>query len=443
MSRRPSRFALALAAIALVGLAVRLYYALHVRGDHRFGGDALEFHFLAQTLSDTGSYLQPFQWVIDHNRIPTAEKPPLYPAYLAAFVKLGLTSFKWNMVASCLLGTGTVAAIGFLAKRVAGNRAGLIAAALAAAYPMLIALDGSVRSESLYALLVALALLAAYRLKDSPTPLRAALLGVAIGLAALTRGEAIALVLLLGIPAVWLATAERRPGLRLYAAVLAGCALLVAPWLARNWIAFDRPAAISTNEGGLLRGANCGRAYYGEFIGTWACFPRADKRWGDNEAVISLHLRAQAFDYVGDHAGRVPAVAAVRLLRTWEAWDPGDQAKLEAVISDRDLRLNRIALGFFYVLVPLALGGLILLRRRGQATAIVLAPIVLVSLVAIASYGSTRFRAAAEVSLVVLAAVALDALAARYLTGGLKRRARARAAAPPTESPVDSSATAR
>jgi 4-amino-4-deoxy-L-arabinose transferase-like glycosyltransferase len=406
-------FGAALAAIALGALAIRLYYALGVQGEHRFGGDALEFHFLAKALSDTGEFLKPFQWAIDHQRLPTAEKPPLYPAYLAVFTKLGLASFKWNMIASSLLGTGTVAAIGFLGRRVAGVRAGLIAAAIAAVYPMLIALDGSVRSESLYALLIALALLAAYRLTDQPSARRAALLGLAIGLAALTRGEALALVVLLGVPAVWLgarhATARRKLGL--VAAVCAGCALLVAPWLARNWIAFDRPTAISTNEGGLLLGANCDRAYYGEFIGTWACFPRAPKSLGDNESRISAHFRSRAFRYIGDHAGRAPVVAGVRLLRTWEAWDPGDQAQLEAVISDRNVNLNRVALGFFYVLAPLAVAGAVMLRRRGQPPAILLAPVLLVSLVALASYGSTRFRAAAEVAIVVLAAVAIDAVA--------------------------------
>jgi hypothetical protein len=424
--RRLPGFGLALALIAAVALALRLYYALHVQATHRFYGDALEFHFLAQAVSDTGEYLKPFQWVLDHQRLATAEKPPLYPAYLALFVKLGLGSFKWNMIASSLLGTGTVVAIGFLGRRAAGARAGLIAAAAAAAYPMLIALDGSVRSESLYALLVALALLAAYRLHDAPGWRRAAILGVVIGLAALTRSEALVLVVLLGVPAVWVAGAPRAR-LKLLAVVVAGCLVLVLPWLARNWIAFDRPTAISTNEGGLLLGANCDRAYHGKFIGTWACFPNPPKSWGNNESEISERFRKQAFDYIGDHAGRVPAVAGVRLLRTWEAWDPAGQAQLEAVISDRDLRVDEIGQGFFYVLAVLAIAGAVLLRRRRRPLALLLAPVVMVSLVSIASYGSTRFRAAAEVPLVVLAAVALDAAVRRIAD---RRRAPAMESSP-------------
>ena len=55
--------------------------------------------------------------------------------------------------------------------RAAGSPAtapGLIAAGLAAVYPTLIAADGALMSETLYGALVALALLAAYRLLDAP-----------------------------------------------------------------------------------------------------------------------------------------------------------------------------------------------------------------------------------------------------------------------------------
>ncbi|HKP91897.1 MAG TPA: glycosyltransferase family 39 protein, partial [Thermoleophilaceae bacterium] len=224
--RRPS-FRLALALIVLAGLALRLYYALHVMGDHRFSGDGLEFHYLARTLADRGAYEQPFPRLglevllrasnfddayrrLADVHVPTAEKPPLYPSYLAVWAKLGLASLRWNLAASCFLGAGTVAVVGLVARRVAGARAGLVAAALAAVYPGLIVLDGSLRSESLYVLLVAVALLAALRLVERATWQRAALLGAAIGLAALTRSEAVLLLLLLALPAAWLAGGARR-----------------------------------------------------------------------------------------------------------------------------------------------------------------------------------------------------------------------------------------
>lgn len=432
MSRARSPFGLALGLIVLAGLALRLYYSLKVMGDHRFSGDGVEFHYLARTLAARGAYEQPFPHLdphsllnarsfddvyrlLSHQHVPTAEKPPLYPAYLAIWDRLGLSSYRWNMVASSFAGAGTIGAIGLIGRRVAGARTGLVAAAVAAVYPDLVILDGSVRSESLYVLLVALALLAAYRLVDRPAPTRAAALGAVIGAAALTRSEGLLLLVLLAVPAAWLAAAPRRDRLRLLLVVAAGCALLVVPWLARNWVAFDRPAAISTNEGGLLAGANCDRAYHGPFIGAWACFPEPRRPWGVNEAVISGHFRSRALDYASDHAGRLPAVAGVRLLRTWELWHPFRTVEFEAVLADRNVALSRWAQWAFWAAALVAIAGAAMLRRRGAPLRLLLALPLLVSVVSVLSYGSTRFRAAGEVAVVVLAAVALESGGSRVL----------------------------
>jgi 4-amino-4-deoxy-L-arabinose transferase-like glycosyltransferase len=405
MRRRP--FAIRLAAVAGVGLAIRLVYALVLFGSRDPQGDGREFHLLANTLARSGRYLEPLLYLYRDRSIPTAEKPPLYPALLALPSTLGLDSYDAHRVASCLMGTAAVVLIGLLGRRVGGPRLGLIAAAIAAVYPALWMLDGSLRSESLYLPLVALVLLLAYRLHDKPGWRSAALLGGAIGLAALTRSEALLLVPLL-LP--W-----RRP--KLAAAVVAGCFVVVAPWLARNWITFDQPTAISTNEGGLLAGANCPAAYYGDRIGAWSCFPVNDPAWGTNEAVISGHQRSRALEYASDHAGRVPAVVGVRVLRVWDLWKPRSTAAFEALIADRDVTAQRAAMLSLYVLVPFAIAGAVVLRRRGEPLRILVAPIVFVTLVAALSYGSTRFRVAAEPAIVVLAAVggaaAWDRLRAR------------------------------
>jgi 4-amino-4-deoxy-L-arabinose transferase-like glycosyltransferase len=401
MRRRP--FATRLAAIAGVGLAIRLVYALVVMGDRKLTGDGNEFHLAANVLATTGRYLQPFQYIGLHHSVPTTEKPPLYPALLAIPSALGLDSVEAHRVVSCLLGAAAVVLIGLLGREVGGDRVGLIAAALAAVYPALWMLDSSLRSESLYLPLIALVLLLAYRLTKAPSWRRAALLGGAIGLAALTRSEALLLVplLLFAVP---------RERLKLGAALAAGCLVVVTPWLVRNWIVFDQPTAISTNEGGLLAGANCHDAYYSPLIGTWACLPRNDPAWGENEAVISGHLRTRALDYASEHAGRVPAVVGVRILRVWDLWKPPDSAHFEASIADRDIQAQRAAMLSLYLLVPLAVYGAVVLRRRGQPLRILLVPIVFVTLVAALSYGSTRFRVAAEPAIVVLASVAAAAL---------------------------------
>jgi len=403
-------FARWLAGAVVLGLGVRLVYALAVMGSRPVSGDGSEFHLLANVLATAHRYVEPFLYAFRGGRVvPTAEKPPLYPALLALPSAIGLDSFTAHRIASCVMGTALVALVGLLGRRVAGNRAGVLAAFVAALYPALWMLDASLRSESLYAPLVALCLLAAYRLRDAPSARRAALLGGTIGLAALTRSEGQLFLVVLALPVVWVAQPAPRLRLRLAVAGLGGFLVLVGPWLARNWIAFARPTAISTNEGGLLAGSNCHSAYYTKEIGTWACLPVNDPRWGTNEAAISGHLRERAVDYASDHTGRLAAVVAVRVLRVWDLWHPRGSAHFEAAIANRALGAQQAAVVCLYLLAPLAAIGCVVLRRRGGPLRILLAPVALVTFVAATTYGSTRFRVAAEPAIVTLSAVALDA----------------------------------
>jgi 4-amino-4-deoxy-L-arabinose transferase-like glycosyltransferase len=407
---RTRSFPLALAAIVVLALALRLVYSLLVVRDDPLIGDGLEFHLLANLIADGHGYSQPFVFQDTGAIHATADKAPLYPLYLSLFSVLGGDGWQAHQVAGALLGAGTVTALGFLGRRVGGDAVGLVAALIGAVYPMLVAADGSLRSESLYALLIALTLIAAYRFLDRPTPGRAATLGAAIALATLTRGEALALLLLL-VPLARRAGVGWRP----VAAAAAASALVLAPWLVRCWVKFDQPVLISTNVGGLLAGANCERTYHGDFVGQWAfeCLPPPSVA---NEAKVSAELRDRGLDYASDHAGRAPVVAAVRVLRTWELYRPRQNAKFEEFFEGRALYWEYAGLAIFYALAALGVFGALVLRRREEPLAILLAPPLLVTLMSATGYGFTRFRVAAEIPIVVLAAVALVSLSTRTRT---------------------------
>jgi Dolichyl-phosphate-mannose-protein mannosyltransferase len=396
-------FGRGLALIAAAGLAVRLAYALALVKSKPLLGDALEFHLQANLLADGKGYIQPFLYQAQGIARASADKPPLYPFLEAGVSLLGGRSWAWHQLVGCVAGTGTVAVIGLVGRRAAGPRAGLIAAGLAAAYPLLVAADGSLRSESVYALCIALVLLAALRYREAPSVRRAGLLGVAVAAAALTRGEALVLLVLLALPLCgW-----RRAGV----AALA-CVVVLAPWLARCWIVFDRPVLISTNVGGLLAGANCDTTYRGDLIGQWdfGCIPPPIHA---NEALEAERLRDRGLRYARHHAGRLPLVEAARLGRSFELFRPREQARQETFFEGRNLRVEQAGVVFYYALVLLAAYGVVVLRRRDGPWAVLLAPVALVVFVTVISYGFTRLRVAAEPALVVLAAVALDALAAR------------------------------
>jgi asparagine N-glycosylation enzyme membrane subunit Stt3 len=98
-------------------------------------------------------------------------------------------------------------------------------------------------------------------------------------------------------------------------------------------------------------------------------------------------------------------VIAVRGLRMWGLWDPG-RARVDA--ESRNERLQTIGVILFYPLALLALRGALVLRRRREPLLLLLAPVVMVTLVGLASYGSARLRIAAEIPVAILAAVALS-----------------------------------
>jgi 4-amino-4-deoxy-L-arabinose transferase-like glycosyltransferase len=390
------RFGRWLSVIAAAGLVLRLVYALVVLHGVPVAGDGLEFHALAVQLADGHGYVEPLFLAPGH--IPTADKPPLYPLVLAGPAALGAGSVAWNRIVSSLLGTVLIVAVGVLGRRVGGPRAGLAAAGVAAVYPAFIALDGSVRGESLYAPLIAFALLAAYRLRERPDARRAAELGAIVGLAALTRSEAVLLLMLGGF-------APLRGRVRAVGIAVLACAVVLSPWLVRNWVRLGSPV-LSTNVGGLVFGANCQAAFHGPLIGAWACYPplRASRRL--NEVDLASRLTRTGLRYARRHGGRVPAVMGVRLLRTYDLWSPRRAAALEALIDDADRNVERAAFLGFYVVAALAVAGAVLLRRAGEPLAILLVPVLIVCLISVLGYGTSRFRVPADVSLVVLAGVA-------------------------------------
>jgi 4-amino-4-deoxy-L-arabinose transferase-like glycosyltransferase len=388
----------------LAGLVLRALYAFALVKSKPLLGDALEFHLQANLLADGKGYIQPFLWQSQHIANPSADKPPLYPLLEAVPSLFGGRSYSWHHLVGVLSGTATVGVVGLLGRRVGGARTGLIAAALAAVYPLLVAADGSLRSESTEALLVACTLLAALRLRERPSAGRAALVGALVALATLTRGEALLLLALVAVPAAGWRT--RNAGI-----AVAACALVLAPWLVRCWVVFDQPVAISTNTGGLLAGANCDETYHGAFLGQWeyTCVPPARHR---NEAQEADRLRGIGLRYARDHASRLPVVLAARLGRSFELFRVRRQAKEEAFFEGRDLLVEHAGVAMYYALAILAAIGVVALRRRAGPWLLLLAPLVSVAFVSLTAYGFTRFRVAAEPSLVVLAAVGVDQLLA-------------------------------
>jgi 4-amino-4-deoxy-L-arabinose transferase-like glycosyltransferase len=399
--RLPSSFAGRLALIVAAGAVARVLYTVLVAPwPPEVSDDQVFYNLQAHLIADGKGFIQP-QLELAGTIRPTAAHPPFYPVVLAGLAKLGGGDQLVQRLTGTLFGSVTVIAIGLLARRVAGDRAGLIAAALGAAYPILITADGALMSESLYGMLVALSLLVAYKLWDQPSLGWAALLGVLIGLASLTRGEVFLLLLLLLVPLLL-----RPRGVPVAAVSIVAMLVVLAPWTIRNYSTFDRFVFVSTNSGAVIGGANCAQVYSGSNIGGWSIL--CDRPWpGHNEAEETNRQFHDGARYAREHVRRLPIVVAARVGRTVSLFHPWETN------SGRSPGVQNAGVVMYFLMVPFAVWGALLLRRRRALLWPLLAPVVMVIVTAAAFYGYLRFRQPAEISLVVLAAVALDALARR------------------------------
>jgi 4-amino-4-deoxy-L-arabinose transferase-like glycosyltransferase len=382
-------------------------------------GDALTYHLLGENIADGKGFERPLHpqlagfesW---QPGVPTAEHPPLFPLLVGLFWKLGATTYLAQKLLLCLVGTITVGLVGLAGREAGGPTVGLTAAGLAAVYPFLWIVDGSLMSETLYGVFVAATLWVALRFARRPSLGLAAGLGALVGVAALTRGDALVLVPVLLIPLAFRAGAAWRSRLTLTVVAVGAFALVLAPWTIRNLTVFEQPVLISTNGNSVFVGANCDGTYHGELTGLWRfdCYGKAP---GGDESEQAAEYRDRGLDYARDHAERVPAVMAVRFLRVWDLYRPLQQAEYE-IIEGRSETASRIGLLVYYPLLLLAAAGAFILRRRGEPLWPLLAFPVIVSVTAVVIYGITRLRFAAEPALCVLAAVALAAAASRMNT---------------------------
>jgi len=410
---RNRRWLYALLAICAVALGIRVGYVLGWRDVPSIEGDARYYHDGANLLADGEGFVHPYAWR-DGVRIAGADHPPAYIVVLALPSLLGFDSIRDHMLASCLIGTGTVALVGLLGRRIGGDKVGLLAALLAAVYPNMWLNDGALMSETLALFLGVVVSIAAYRAWDRPTARRFVELGVAIGLAALARAEAALMIVLLVAPLiVWVrGLSGWRPRLQMGAMASAAAVLVMAPWVVANMVRFEHPATLSTQAGPTLDVANCDETYYGDALGAWsfACATAIDE---DDRSVLDQRTRDEAFTYIGDHLGRLPVVVAARLGRAWALYVPFDQLRFDSVAEARPMPASRVGLGMYYALAVLSVAGVVALRRRGEPSFPLTVWLVNVAVTVIVFYGMTRFRAPAEPFLVLLGAVGLVSLVDR------------------------------
>jgi hypothetical protein len=225
----------AIAAIAVLALVLRL--AFIAARDRPLVSDEIDYDRLGWTLASTGRYTD--------DEAPTAYRPVGYPALVAAvYAVAGHRPEAVHTLQAFVDAASTV----LLFVLAGGGRLGLVAAGLWAAFPLAILYTDLLMPETAFtAILLAAACLT--RRTFPSTALRALMLGVLVGAAALMRPAAFLLIAALPL-------AFRVEGTRIARAwvFLAGVLLVVGPWIVRNSIVLRYPAPVTSTGANLLIG---------------------------------------------------------------------------------------------------------------------------------------------------------------------------------------------
>lgn len=309
-------------AIVLIAIALRIVAAWTWRD--RLLEDVDGYHGIARMLADGRGYSDAV------SGRPTAFRPPLFPLMLACILKLrgGTAAIAAMQV---VLGAVTVLLTGLTASRL-NLRAAWFPPLLVAVDPLLLAYTPRVMTEVASALTIAVLLWLVSTQRGSSIQ-RAAVVGLAFGMAALCRPTVWAILPFVALFAtVAVLRGRRLAGAWLKSALaFSGCAaILVLPWLLRNTKAIDA-AVFTTTHGGytLLLGNNpdfYAKVASGEWGTVWDSIPwqhqlREElKRDGvdpHDERAKDRWMYARAFGNMRADLGGCAASCWLRVRRLW------------------------------------------------------------------------------------------------------------------------------
>jgi 4-amino-4-deoxy-L-arabinose transferase-like glycosyltransferase len=251
---RVSPIILGVGAITLVGLTLRLIWALYA-DTIPLGGDPHWYYVVGWNLADGNGFVAARNalFEIPGPGKPTAFWPPGYPFALAAVFWLFGVGVRVAQVQNAVLGAAAIPFVYAIGARIFGRGPGLFAAGVYAVLPNAISGIPVLFPEPLFTLIfvAALWLLVSFPLSEHGRWLPLLGFGALTGMAMLTRGQG---AVLLPVAALyWLQANGWRPAARATGLAIVAAAAIIAPWTARNAVELHAFIPVSTNSGAALR----------------------------------------------------------------------------------------------------------------------------------------------------------------------------------------------
>jgi hypothetical protein len=395
-------------------------------------------------LHDSLSYLLRGQYLAAHHTLmpiigahhrsyPDAYWPPFFPIVLAVLVKLHSLAvalwfgqhfrlFIWLRLAMSTINALSLAGLTLIAFRLWGRRTALVTTWIGALYLPWIDVGASLYSESLLIPLVIAMCVATVEYRRTDRRLLLVSAGLLAGLAAMTHGNGLVLVLIV-CAAVWPAGRSgtgpfevRR--LRPVLAVIVAAAAVIAPWTVRNAIELHAFVPVATSLGNTLAGTYNSRSARSSPPAQWLSashrveYRTIFRRFPIPGPAQDAALERRALQYIEEHP---------RYLLTVGVWNTAHLLGFTDLgYSLADARRQRLPVWSvyaqnwaFWILGVLAIIGVVTRRARGAPRWLWAVPILLFLTVVWVGAGSSLYREPVDPFLILLAGCAGEAASLR------------------------------
>jgi 4-amino-4-deoxy-L-arabinose transferase-like glycosyltransferase len=387
-----------------LSLLIVVVYVLATRPD-RLAGDQAEYNQMGTFFTQGHWWWSTHPFGIAH---ASAWRPPVYPLWVGFWYwLLGVGVTKVLLIQSVLAAL-TVALTWALARRLFGPRTAIASAFVVAIFPLSWEWFGLLYTEAFAIPLTLLVLL--IFLERPPTRNTAIATGIAMGVLLMVRPTSV--FMFAGVLVAWGVAYDLRRAARFTALSIIAAVLVITPWAIRNSIVAHGFVPLSMQDSAIYGTFSSTAAGDPRFPYAWRAYAPGARRILDNSSLTDAEVHSKlitlGLDYIKDHpASLLEAFYWNGLSRLWDIRRPSN-ALAEVPFEGRSRSLDKIGLGMYYVLVPLAVFGLWKARSRRALVLGLLAMALAASVVFTAASG-TRYRAPLEPLIAILAMSALFA----------------------------------
>ena len=335
-----------------------------------------------------------------------ASRAPAYPLFLAVLYAVGLDSPREVHLVQALAGAAACLLIALFCRRLYGARAGTFAALFAAFYPFFIFYTGTLLTETFFILgLTGFMMLVTAIVQAAPGSarslyLRAALAGALAGVLVLLRSSFLLYPFAL-LPLLALALRPIRRALIAWTLLIAAMAVVMSPWVIRNYAVFGHFIPTTLQAGPSLYEANSPHADGGPAMDRIEWVDERGGRPMDEYENNAFFMRA-ALDYMRANPGRVARLAVEKARRFWNP--------IPNYLPYRAPLHVLAAVGSYVPVMILGLLGLSRYREERWPIILLLSPVAYFAALHMVFVGSTRYRTPVMAFVIVLAGAGADLL---------------------------------